>query len=507
MLSRQRRHRRVRFLPQLPSNDLVGWIENQRNRGDRNAPCSSKTSVQSSLGSPAENYETTQSCPKRRRQDFPLIRSIDKAAASNALRSCGTPSQLRGALDDLFEDMCAATSRAPRDALLRTWFKFHEQWFGKETEVLPLTEDKVLKIAALFKRGGYKSVKNYFSRIKDHHVMSGFDWSDKLDTVFKKCTRSVLRGLGGPSRSEAFNFSTVVSELQGKTKQLAGEGPVNPAALIVAATLFMLREVQQSAVELTDVTFNEGSVTLKLPVSKVDWQAKGCTRTWNCLCDKDLPCPMHVLRDHVDLLGAMFGDQNVPLFPTVQGKACTKQGVVDTIRAAVLATGGLAKDSTGNWCVSGHTFRITGARLLCSWGLDPITIQLIGRWGSSAVLTYLSEAPLDGFHNRIAEPLETQRVTSRKFLQGACRESDWDTRANMKDLLEQHNELVSRTEKIEKSLKALSTIPVAESESSPRSTERNSDETWAVRNLISDVLHRTTVNLNSPPSAWKTLCG
>ena len=89
------------------------------------------------------------------------------------------------------------------------------------------------------------------------------------------------------------------------------------------------------------------------------------------------------------------------LFPTAEGRVCSKQSVVDTIRKAIDLAGGSSKDAAGSWRVSGHTFRITGARTLCRWGLDPVTVQLIGRWGSAAVLTYISEAPLEGFHERL----------------------------------------------------------------------------------------------------------
>ena len=44
------------------------------------------------------------------------------------------------------------------------------------------------------------------------------------------------------------------------------------------------------------------------------------------------------------------------------------------------------KDCNDTWIISGHTFRITGARTVSAWGLDPVTIQLLGRWGSMAVL-------------------------------------------------------------------------------------------------------------------------
>ena len=45
--------------------------------------------------------------------------------------------------------------------------------------------------------------------------------------------------------------------------------------------------------------------------------------------------------------------------------------------------------------------RITGARMLASLGLDPITIGLRSRWSSNAILTYLGEAPLVSVSRRL----------------------------------------------------------------------------------------------------------
>ncbi|CAL1125710.1 unnamed protein product [Cladocopium goreaui] len=60
-----------------------------------------------------------------------------------------------------------------------------------------------------------------------------------------------------------------------------------------------------------------------------------------------------------------------------------------------------------------HTFRITGARTLAAlaWlGLDAITIQLLGRWGSDAVLSYLAEAPLTNLCERPKRPPNEARL-------------------------------------------------------------------------------------------------
>ena len=144
----------------------------------------------------------------------------------------------------------------------------------------------------------------------------------------------------------------------------------------------MMRELEVAAIEVEDVAFTETSVAINLPVSKVDWAAKGCRRTWTCICAKGYPCPVHLLKKHDDDLRAA-GNVTGPWFPDSSGGYCTKEGVVETIREAVLRSGGVARDNAGIWLVSGHTFRITGARTLSAWGLDPVTIQLF--WEGGAV--------------------------------------------------------------------------------------------------------------------------
>ena len=45
-------------------------------------------------------------------------------------------------------------------------------------------------------------------------------------------------------------------------------------------------------------------------------------------------------------------------------------------------------------CFGGHALRATGAQFLARHGVDTYLIQLIGRWGSSAILLYIQQAPL-----------------------------------------------------------------------------------------------------------------
>ena len=283
---------------------------------------------------------------------------------------------------------------------------------------------------------------------------------------------------------------------------LAQHGPVNPSALMLVATLFMLREVEVSAIDITDVTFTEGSLSLRLPVSKVDWQAKGCTRAWHCVCDRQLPCPAHVLKEHMQHLQARFGDKVTPLFPTACGEICSKRS------KAVDNAGGASKDADGSWRISDHTFRITGARTLCNWGLDPITIQLMGRWGSSAVLSYLAEAPLEGFHYRIGKPLNS----SQELVSSPEKITEMDARVGAESLVKEHNQPVACQQKMQESLDSVSRQVTdlehqLEGVAIVLANNRRRTEAWTVHNLLSSVKHRSLVDLATSPSEWRTMCG
>ena len=75
---------------------------------------------------------------------------------------------------------------------------------------------------------------------------------------------------------------------------------------------------------LRDANFDGGSkantVTWRLPVSKTDAAAKGCERTWGCLCSpRAIACPYHAAVAQDKLLMDKFPehreDRDIPLFP------------------------------------------------------------------------------------------------------------------------------------------------------------------------------------------------
>ena len=181
------------------------------------------------------------------------------------------------------------------------------------------------------------------------------------------------------------------------------------------------------------------------------------------------------------------------------GGRCTKAGVTDMIREAVLASGGTAKDVQGNWLISGHTFRITGARTLASWGLDPITIQLLGRWGSNAVLGYLAETPLLSFSDRLSD----RAGTTKRLGADLVRASDVDGNPGF-DWSEEREKMREEISNLKMTVSDLATS--LDGVSQVLET-RQTREVWWVHNDTSSVLHQAMVDLSTPPLTWKTVCG
>ena len=499
-MNRNRRSK-PQFLAKLPSDNLWEWVEKRVEKPGQDRSIGTIPVRVHDLFTTSDTHSSEPDVRRagaRKRSDMPIVRAPNKGDSAKVRRIAMDGNLRRQAQHELEEDFYAITTRAPREARLVTWQKFHVWWFGEDIPVLPLTVSKICRISALFKAGSYKSYKNYISTIKDQHIAEGYPWDDQLWRITQKCTKSVLRGLPGPSRSEPFDILDVVKFLQSRRGSLSSTGPMNPLAMVVCATYFMLRELEVSAIEMEDVVFTETSVSINLPVSKVDWSAKGCRRTWSCVCDKGYPCPVHILKEH-DLSLRKSGKEDGPWFPDRFGRFCTKEGVVETIRRAVCESGGMAKDSSEVWIISGHTFRITGARTLSAWGLDPVTIQLLGRWGSMAVLSYLADSPLIGFSDRLHSSTSSSScarsdpgsggnlagyVTSAPSVEsGHLREEQEIMRRNLVKLSNQLEDVKDNLEGVTAVLE-----------------DKNCLELWTVVNDISKVSHKATIDLSNSPS-------
>ena len=158
------------------------------------------------------------------------------------------------------------------------------------------------------------------------------------------------------------------------------------------------------------MTISEGDhdgrvVRWSLPASKTDTEARGVARAHGCSCSVGAPasCPFCAVVAQLARLQTLFphrwaggvADADLPLFPTLEGAVVTKDRMAATIVEAAKRLKVPLASADRSARVSGHSLRVTGAQGLARAGVDVWAIQLLGRWGSSAVLEYIREVPLE----------------------------------------------------------------------------------------------------------------
>ena len=282
--------------------------------------------------------------------------------------------------------------------------------------VLPLTASKVYLVAALFKEGGYRAFKSYLSKAKDMHVLGGYAWDIQLDLAFRKAALSVLRGLGTSRQSAPFDLPLALEKADDASVIHTDGAPVGWRNLLVIGVFFIMREIELAGALAAHVTLDAEArrITLKLPVSKTDVRAVGCTRSWTCLCAGAAPradCPFCAGTAQLVLLRQRFGSPLpplLPLFPTEDATAAKKVDIIRTLEANLLCIGVQVQAPTGERLFGGHSFRVAGARRLAALGVEVAKIMVLARWASDAVLRYVREAPLEHLAAEVLE-LESQK--------------------------------------------------------------------------------------------------
>ena len=279
-------------------------------------------------------------------------------------------------LQTFMRDLSAPSSRATGEGNWNTWVAFHSGWFGTSVPALPLTTVKLFAVSACFKEGGHRSCRAFMGKAREHHILEGYTWTEELDLARRKATLSVQRGLGVARQSAPFDLVAVLRAVQDGSYQPAANAPLGWSSLLVLATFFMMREVEVAAATVSHVTLDAAAarVTLRLPVSKSDAGAAGCSRTWGCICSGGAirpDCPYHAAVVHMDLLKTTFGESGLgalPLFPTLAGDVVLKSDVVAALEASVAATGATVITENGGILLGGHSFKVTGAQRLAAFG-------------------------------------------------------------------------------------------------------------------------------------------
>lgn len=216
-------------------------------------------------------------------------------------------------------------------------------------QLFPLSAEKVLALGATLTAGGYRSGNLYLSAARIDCVRHGQQIDSATSQAIADAVRSCERGMG-PARKVSGLPMSRLAGLPDDDGPWAAQGPLAPKRVIIAGAWWLTREIEISNARAALVCFSGSGSSLTaswcLPASKTDAQAFGTERTHGCWCGVgvlgDL-CPAHVLLQQRQALLQWFpslhdksgipGD-DLPLFPDAKGNPCSKEALVDTIRAA-----------------------------------------------------------------------------------------------------------------------------------------------------------------------------
>ena len=348
------------------------------------------------------------------------------------------------------DEIHAPSQRPVLRAKLQTVEKALAMW---QLTMYPPTVEKVHALGTVLKAGRYKSAESYLSVYKTEAERKGFTWTAVEQRALRDAARSCARGLGGPQHALPLPFSRL-GELPGTEEPWVGSGPVFPRSLVVLGSWFMMRETEAANATVADVTVKvvDGvpKVLWDLPASKTDQRAAGVSRAHGCSCSgTPMPaCPAHAAWAHVSMLRRRFGDvgPDFPFFPDSGGRTCCKDAVAATLVEAARMLEVPTVTATGR--ITGHSLRVTGAQGLAAAGLDLWAIQLLGRWGSLAIKSYVREAHLEQaevWARRVAQHTDLQDLKGMVAgqIEACVKESDaWKLiEAKAAQLLKEANEV------------------------------------------------------------------
>ena len=188
-----------------------------------------------------------------------------------------------------------------------------------------------------------KAGEQYLGEAKSLHVEAGYPWSDLLELKMSACKRAMKRDRGPEVRAKELRLEQIPDNI-------VDEGsPERVAWSFAWASLWMLRAIEASNVDINHVSLDEKTkvVKLRMPKSKTDQRALGVTRTMQC-------CGM---------------------------TPCKRKCPFDLA----------VKILDGN-PVTGHSARRFGAMMWTREGLSVADISFLGRWKSSAVFRYIEDA-------------------------------------------------------------------------------------------------------------------
>lgn len=265
---------------------------------------------------------------------------------------------------------------------------------------LPLTQDKLVAFVAVLAQQGLKhqSIKCYLSALRYYQIAANM--SDPFQAASFPYLEYVLKGvkklqaMSAPQRRPRLPITpTILRQLLKHWNKSAQDTDTKMLWAACCLGFFgFLRAgeftvVAENAVDLSvcltpadvaiDCHTNPKIMKVRIKASKTDPYRQGVD-IYLGRTQKDL-CPLVAMLAYLAVRGSQMG----PLFTFKDGKPLTRQKLVLQLRQALKAVG---IDDTK---YSGHSFRIGAATTAAAVGVEDSTIQMLGRWKSSAYLSYI----------------------------------------------------------------------------------------------------------------------
>ena len=340
------------------------------------------------------------------RRDLPRPAQVGKASLALALQAASVNNRKRS-LEQLEGSFLAPSTQPAVDSRVRTYQEICKAW---GVDAFPITHESLKCLAASLKQGQYRSAALYFQAVFGHQqrvLVAPVD--EFLRQCSKQFVRAITRGMGPAQLKDSFDIADLAMiPIEETTTPFRLSSPGHGRDLCLVSARFMVRELELAAARAPHLYTTGSTVNLLIPMRKTDQTGSLTLRSLRCACRIKVHalCPFHAAVRHLARVRAheKFNVQALfPLVPDESGNTVSKSLMVEFMVRVIRATGTAAERPAADGTLiprfGGHVLRVSGAQFLARHQVPLSTIQLLGRWTSSAVEKYVQSAPLVGLPN------------------------------------------------------------------------------------------------------------
>ena len=361
-----------------------------------------KTGVQKVPAIPRWHPPEAPAGPPAQRSDQPCSKAYSTGSRDKALHIAASSELRQEAIEILNAHMWAKTARGPRQSRENLWNTIAPTAGLQDPRVL--TPLLLTTVTAVLFQAGYRSTPAIVSQTVTFIQEKGRGVVQHT----RPCKTGRLAGSPPRHRSSATVCTIPTSPCilpPRNSKAMASKRSSRTAHAIVTGCCWLLREIELSALILNAITVESDTVSLTLPASKTDPQAKGVQRAHTCTCGSlrgatvshEVRCAACTVLRQRATIRSLFPScsSDWPLFPTSTGQFASKALMVQTVvtAASLLQLPSHTLSKTDKW--GGHSLRRGGVQYLCSEGVDLCKVAAIARSTSNSILAYVDNSLLE----------------------------------------------------------------------------------------------------------------